>query len=643
MVLRDIMEKIRLSLVKLPAIGYGQIPEVPVSILRDLWIGNSVYGMHLIRGELIYQDCIIPLYPGQWGGRNLSWEIQVKLHGFSWLRDLREVGTENARLVARNLVADWISSPPSYYNSIVYQPLTLANRMANWLSHYDFFAESAEKYFHQQFMQRILQEGRYVVAMLPAIKPRHEAFTLLKAAMALSLCMPEQFDLISKITKLLQNELSAQILDDGIHISRNPELQLYILRDLVEIRLMYQLVNSRFPSDLNLALDIISRALRALRHGDGKLALFNGSGESDANYIDRVLSNSTQKRVAMTDMKSGGYIRCFSNRSTLLIDSGIPLKNAPIKYLGSLSFEFSIGKQRIIVNCGSGGSSAWRSALAGTAAFSVLKLCNSDCVLLQDNQILDSNFRIESNHEMKDSAHWVELSHNGWKQVYNAIYNRKFYLNSDGYDLRGEELIETDQILPFEIRFHLHPTIKVEEKIVDIEKDKKEKIFILSFNHPQEGNQIWWFRFSGADGRIEDSVYFGQKVRLATKQIVLYNQALSVKADKKSGKPLNIIQDQQSIAIKQSEEESDYVAIFHNQNDNAEIRKKDTSDHDHPRVSESLSETNQEISKQSEVNKVSESFDRYQEQKKIRDHDQDHSMNRKDQSIIIQWALRRKL
>lgn len=650
MTFQEMIKKIRLSLVRLPAVGYGPLPEVPAYILRDLWTGDSVYGMHLVKGEYIYQDYVIPLYPGQWGDQNISCEIEEKLHGFSWLRDMRELGTENARLVARNLVIDWIGNSPSFYGSTVYRPVTLANRVANWLGFYDFFAASAERYFHQQFMRRMMKEGRYLVAMLPLDGHTHESFTVLKAVLALALCMPEQFDLIPKISKLLQNELAAQILEDGIQIERNPEIQLYVLRDLTEIRLMYQLVNIRSPSELPFALDTVSRALRALRHGDGRLALFNGSSEEKAYFIDRVLTNSTQKRVAMTDMKAGGYIRCFAHRSTLLIDSGVPPKKVVIKYLGALSFEFSVGKQRLIVNCGAGGSSAWRSALAGTAAHSVLKLCNAESVSLGPDQVADVNFKVESLHEMTEGAHWVELSHNGWQKSYDVIYHRKFYLSADGQDLRGEEILEFDQSYPFTIRFHLHPSVKVEEKWVAIQENEEEKIFILSFQHPQEGDQVWWFRFSGAEGKIENSVYFGEKVRLATKQIVLYNLVKPKNSNDEENNVSSISSEQQkqhSVMNEiQNEKESDYVAIFHNQNSHAKIRQQDVPDYVLAGMFEDLPEKHSEIQELSKLDKPLDRSEKepVQDDKGVYEEVMDDSVRKdEERNTKIRWALRRKV
>lgn len=628
MVLQRIMEKVRFFLLRFPAIGYGQLPETPAYVLRDLWRGDSIHGMHLTKGEFIYQDCVIPLYPGKWGEGEKNLEIVESIHGFSWLRDLRELGTENARLIARGLVTDWISNSPSSYPVVVYQPFVLATRVSNWLGHYDFFAASADGYFHRQFMQRILMEGRYIVAMLPLKEGTHETFTLLKGAMGLALCMPEQFDLIPKISKYLQIELARQIFDDGIHVERNPEIQLSVLRDLVEIRLMYQMVMVRPPSELIMMLDKISKALRGLRHGDGRLALFNGASEGDAEFMDCVLSHSTQQRVAMTDMKQGGYIRCYANRSTLLIDSGGPAeKGAGLKHLGELSFEFSLGKQRIIVNCGAGGSSAWQSALAGTAAHSVLKLNDSDAVLMRDNRLADPDFKIEARHEVSDAAHWVELSHNGWEKKYGVVYTRQFYLSADGQDLRGKETIEGDKGYPFRIRFHLHPSVKVEEKVISVAEGKEERIFVLSFHYGQEGRQIWWFRFSGAEGHIEDSVYFGQKVRLATKQIVLYN-CLHQNENGLDKVEIPLKEKQASVKQEQKEEDSAYVAIFHNQDYDSEMREDSVPDG----VSEVVQEPDEKVQNSPEIDPAS---DEGVEGAAF-------AQGVEEDRTVVQWALRRK-
>lgn len=652
MTLERLIKKVRLSIARLPAVGYGHLPEAPVYILRDLWQGDSVHGMHLIKGEYIYQDCILPLYPGEWGGKTLSREIQQNIHNFSWLRDMRELGTENARLVARSLVLDWISNAPSEYDKAIYQPATLATRVTNWVGHYDFFAASADHYFHQQLIHRIMIEGRYMVAMLPLDSGTHEVFTVLKGAMVLALTMPEQFDLVPKLSKYLQYELVNQILEEGVHIERNPEFQLYVLRDLVEIRLMYQLINVYPPTELITALDTVSRSLRALRHGDGKLALFNGACENNTDFIDRVLSHSTQKRVAMTDMKQGGYIRCYANRSTLLIDSGQPAeKGNYLKHLGALSFEFSVGKQRLIVNCGSGGSSAWRSALAGTAAHSVLKLGNVDCVAMHDNQKVDPDFKIESMHEMKDGAHWVELSHNGWQKPYGAFYVRQLYLSADGNDLRGEDVLEMDSSCPFAIRFHLHPQVRVEEKNVQITEEKNETLFVLSFHHHQEGDQVWWFRFSGAKGCIEESVYFGQSVRLATKQIVLYSFDQFEKPE-----PTETIKTQHSVDQEQQqplatsatkeEESSAYVAIFHHQDHDAEIRQENLSPIVSAGMSEAMSEKDagiQETFLKDNTDKVSENESVEGGGKTCSQEDSDVKNEREQGKVMVRWALRRKV
>ena len=55
-----------------------------------------------------------PLRPGSLGravGFRACWRAAA--HGFTWLRDLRALGTDAARLRARALVAEWVAAPPA--------------------------------------------------------------------------------------------------------------------------------------------------------------------------------------------------------------------------------------------------------------------------------------------------------------------------------------------------------------------------------------------------------------------------------------------------------------------------------------------------------------------------------------------------
>ena len=69
--------------------------------------------------------------------------LRAAAHGFTWLRDLRALGTDAARLRARALVSDWIATRRRT-TPVAYRPDVAGARIAAWLGHYDFFAATAD-------------------------------------------------------------------------------------------------------------------------------------------------------------------------------------------------------------------------------------------------------------------------------------------------------------------------------------------------------------------------------------------------------------------------------------------------------------------------------------------------------------------
>ena len=91
-----------------------------------------------------------------------------------------------------------------------------------------------------------------------------------------------------------------------------------------------------------------------MRHGDGGLALFNGSKEETPPLIDLVLTQAGRGGRGPSALTEGGFQRLQAGRSVLLVDCGAPPppgvdRNA---HAGTLSMELSIGRDRLIVNCG---------------------------------------------------------------------------------------------------------------------------------------------------------------------------------------------------------------------------------------------------------------------------------------------------
>ena len=216
--------------------------------------------------------------------------MRALAHGFTWLRDLRALGTDPARMRARALVAEWIASPMQ--DPMAQRPDVAGARIAAWLGHYDFFAASADDHFRQRLMGRLVADARQLAASLPPEEMDARALTALKGLIAAAVALPDHAAFLTRALRVLPQEIGRQILPDGCHCERSPAQQLAVLQDLTEIRALLQAAQAQPPAALALAIERVAPALRTLRHADGGLALFNGSKEESSSLIDLALAQA---------------------------------------------------------------------------------------------------------------------------------------------------------------------------------------------------------------------------------------------------------------------------------------------------------------------------------------------------------------
>jgi uncharacterized heparinase superfamily protein len=265
----------RRAIARLPSLRMGRVPDAPALSVRDPWPGDAARGAQLIKGELEIGGATLPLRQGGWGHIAGSPDLRAGAFGFCWLRDLRALGTDAARLRARGLVSEWIANPPS--DSIAHRPDVVGARIAAWLGHYDFFAATADDVFRQKLMNRLVSDARGLSAAMPAEELDARALTAMKGLVAAAVALREHAGFLTRALRFLPQEIARQILPDGCHAERSPAAQLSALQDLTEIRALLQTSQTQPPPILANAIERMAPALRMMRHGDGGLALFNGS------------------------------------------------------------------------------------------------------------------------------------------------------------------------------------------------------------------------------------------------------------------------------------------------------------------------------------------------------------------------------
>ncbi|GBQ17302.1 heparinase [Komagataeibacter rhaeticus] len=510
MPLKRLKRGARLSLARLPLLGGGRrLPPSPVHNVRDLWPGDPAAGAQLARGSLTWAGYTHPVGPGMWDSPEFEPAFREGLLGFRWLRDLRAVGTDAARLKARALVDDWLHHPAQSPQAL--ECGVIGARVAAWLGHYDFFAASASDAFRQRLMARILVEGRTIAALMPPEQHGWQALAALKGLLAVAVAMPEYTGFLARYRRYIDSVVESQILPDGWHVERSPEVQLRALRELAEMRAMMQAVQHALPHSVALALDKMSPVLRAMRHGDGGLALFNGSHERSAALVEMVLSQATRTRVVASSMPDGGFVRVQAGRSLMLVDVGVPAPAGHDRdaHAGTLAFEFSCARQRLIVNCGGGVLPIWKEALRQTAAHSVVVVEGmSSSEFGEDGSVRRRPTHVGVEHAVAEGAHWLNLSHDGYHASAGVTYYRRLYLGGDGEILRGEEMLEGERELAFVLRLHLHPSVTAVEG--------PDGSVLL-----EAGEQHWRFRAMGGTVGIEESVYHGGPAPRRALQIVV--------------------------------------------------------------------------------------------------------------------------
>ena len=504
------LRSLRLRLARLPTLRM-RVPDAPAVPVRDPWPGDPARGARLLRGELILSGAVRVLKPGSWADSGGHPVMRAHAHGFTWLRDLRVIGTDAARMRARALVGDWIAGGDA--DPLAQRPDVAGSRIAAWLGHYDFFAASADDEFRARMMWRLVADSRILSAALPAEEQDGRALTALRGLFAAATALPEHAPYLARALRFLPHEIARQVLLDGGHVERSPAAHLVALRDLIEIRALLHVGDVTAPPSLGPAIDRLSLGLRTLRHADGGLALFNGTRDEPATLIELVLTQAGRSGRAPATLPDTGFHRLQAGRTVLIADAGAPPPPGQdrLSHAGTLSFELSVGRERLIVNCGAApmGAAAWTDAARATAAHSTLVIADTGSSELKPGGLGRRPENVTVERQEANGAHWLEATHDGWRKPFGAVHRRRLYLAESGEDIRGEDVIEAAAPQPFAIRFHLHPAV-----IASLQQDGEAVLLRL----PSGG---WRLRAEGAKVSLEESIYLGGTEPRRSEQVVL--------------------------------------------------------------------------------------------------------------------------
>ncbi|TNE40141.1 MAG: heparinase [Alphaproteobacteria bacterium] len=471
-----------------------------------------------------------------WDAQPPSREWSQELHSFTWLWHFGARPSADTSRHARWLIKTWLDKHKKCEGT-PWTPNILGRRLISWYANWPLIVEGADMVWRSSLLLSMARQATHLRRAVKNTPPGRARFDAALALAMTGLCMPDQSKSLDKGLELLIKDLAIEVTGDGGHISRSPEKQLHVLADLLMLQEAMRARGQHMPSALTHVIDRMGPALDFFRHGDGRLALFNGGGLGDEAALaqacthTRDLPRGTPRPAPLAALPFSGYQRLTAKKTTLIVDTGAPPVGAfsTDAHAGCLSFEMSSGRHRLITNCGAMvvQGPIWHQAMRATAAHSTLGLSqasSADFVTgawtrnLLGPRISGGPSNVECTRHEKDLGIWLDTSHDGYLEDFGLIHERRLFLAADGMDVRGE-----DQLIAQEgrraregaesatIRFHLHPEVRA-----SLARDGSNVLLVLP------NRQGWQFRAKGGEISMEESIFItdGETVR-RTSQIVV--------------------------------------------------------------------------------------------------------------------------
>lgn len=418
--------------------------------------------------------------------RNMPSGWYCGLNEFSWLKHLRAAETSVSRAQARLLVDDWIRLNGNI-RSGAWDIECTAKRVIAWLCHSPLLLEECDHQFYRRFMRSLTRQVRFLRLVVQDAPPGMPRLIVAIALSYAAVSMAGHAAFIRNSAKRLDRELQTQILPDGGHVSRNPGATIAILALLMPLRQAI-LARDIVPGEALIgAIDRLMPMLRFFRLGDGTFGNFNGMGDTPGDLVATMLAYDDAGGTPVLNAVHSGYQRLTGDDVAVLMDTGgLPARDVSGEmHAGCLSFEFSAGLERIVVNCGhaseQGIGNPEGRALAriarSTAAHSTLSIDEqSSCRFVADTRlqrligspVLSGPVKVEVHRMPGADGVSVDAVHDGYVRPFGLKHTRSLSLSSDGIFVSGQDIVLThrDGQVPaasphrFQIRFHLHPNVQ---------------------------------------------------------------------------------------------------------------------------------------------------------------------------------------
>lgn len=397
------------------------------------------------------------------------------LYNLHYFDDLAALDAHSREAWHRELIDAWISDNPAALG-VGWEPYPISRRVVNWIK----WAHRANKLgpavlgsLAQQI--RLLENriewhlrGNHVLANAKAL-----------AFGGLFFSGAEADRWLDRGAEILVDQLSEQILPDGGHFERSPMYHAAVLEDILDLLNMahahpqrkHELMASACERMREL-VPKMTRWLQAMCHPDGGIAFFNDAAFGIAPTFDALeryadaLGVRCPRPDGSVDLASSGYARLQHGDWCLFFDAAPvgPDYQPGHAHADTLSFELSVGTERVITNSGTSTyeAGAQRDQERSTRAHNTVEVDGENSSEVWASFRVARRARpIDRRVEVSANDNFASCAHDGYRRLTGTpVHRRSLKVLSNG--VHWTDRLEGTDEHHARGHIHLHPGTEVE-------------------------------------------------------------------------------------------------------------------------------------------------------------------------------------
>lgn len=375
----------------------------------------------------------------QWNdpGQSKLW-----LYNLHYFDDLCAADAGQRRPLQRELIMRWIAeNPPPLGNG--WEPYPVSLRIVNWIKWH-----LAGEHLSAAMRDSLAMQARWLAAHVEWHLLGNHILANAKALVFAGLFFdgPEAEAWLRAGLAIFERELPEQILADGAHFELSPMYHAIILEDLLDLGNLarhYRQGERVAHACLSASVTAMRGWLAAMTHPDGGPGFFNDAAFGIAASRDELESYAARLGLArmatpgsgLHRLEASGYVRVNAGDMAAILDVAAvgPDYIPGHAHADTLSFELSLGDDRVVVNAGTStyAPGGLRARERATASHSTVEIDG------EDSSEVWGAFRVARRARLTELAitpgppHQVRASHDGYMRLQGRNIHTRAWTISD--------------------------------------------------------------------------------------------------------------------------------------------------------------------------------------------------------------------